>query len=99
MESEKPQDEMESEKYLPELMAEKDTLDPSFRHSLRLLDQGKKKNQWLYSEVNSLAAENSPQSSGLTLGVVLPATWLRHNSFLQVRNMRFVGFLQFSALK
>ncbi|KAI3358342.1 hypothetical protein L3Q82_014779 [Scortum barcoo] len=33
------QDEMESEKYLPELMAEKDTLDPSFQHSLRLLDQ------------------------------------------------------------
>lgn len=32
---------MESEKYLPELMAEKDTLDPSFQHSLRLLDQGK----------------------------------------------------------
>lgn len=34
-------DEMESEKYLPELMAEKDTLDPSFQHSLRLLEQGK----------------------------------------------------------
>ncbi|XP_075305961.1 KH domain-containing, RNA-binding, signal transduction-associated protein 3 isoform X3 [Odontesthes bonariensis] len=30
---------MESEKYLPELMAEKDTMDPSFLHSLRLLDQ------------------------------------------------------------
>ncbi|XP_005754117.1 KH domain-containing, RNA-binding, signal transduction-associated protein 3 [Pundamilia nyererei] len=30
---------MGSEKYLPELMAEKDTLDPSFQHSLRLLDQ------------------------------------------------------------
>ncbi|CAL8370926.1 unnamed protein product [Boreogadus saida] len=30
---------MESEKYLPELMAEKDTLDPSFQHSLRLLEQ------------------------------------------------------------
>lgn len=38
--SEKP--EMESEKYLPELMAERDTLDPSFRHSLRLLEQGKR---------------------------------------------------------
>ena len=35
------QDDMESEKYLPELMAEKDTLDPSFQHSLRLLEQGK----------------------------------------------------------
>lgn len=34
-------DEMESEKYLPELMAEKDTLDPSFQHSLRLLEHGK----------------------------------------------------------
>lgn len=33
---------MESEKYLPELMAERDTLDPSFRHSLRLLEQGKR---------------------------------------------------------
>ncbi|KAL7868426.1 hypothetical protein SRHO_G00098100 [Serrasalmus rhombeus] len=32
---------MDNEKYLPELMAEKDSLDPSFRHSLRLLDQGK----------------------------------------------------------
>lgn len=32
---------MESEKYLPELMAEKDTLDPSFQHSFRLLEQGK----------------------------------------------------------
>ncbi|XP_023262750.1 KH domain-containing, RNA-binding, signal transduction-associated protein 3 [Seriola lalandi dorsalis] len=30
---------MGSEQYLPELMAEKDTLDPSFQHSLRLLDQ------------------------------------------------------------
>ncbi|XP_036371833.1 KH domain-containing, RNA-binding, signal transduction-associated protein 3 [Megalops cyprinoides] len=30
---------MDSEKYLPELMAEKDSLDPSFQHSLRLLDQ------------------------------------------------------------
>ncbi|KAE8282249.1 KH domain-containing, RNA-binding, signal transduction-associated protein 3 [Larimichthys crocea] len=30
---------METEKYLPELMAEKDTLDPSFQHSMRLLDQ------------------------------------------------------------
>lgn len=36
---------MESEKYLPELMAEKDTLDPSFRHSLRLLEQGKQINK------------------------------------------------------
>lgn len=31
---------MGSEKYLPELLAEKDTLDPSFEHSLRLLEQG-----------------------------------------------------------
>uniref|UniRef100_A0A671KMQ6 K Homology domain-containing protein n=1 Tax=Sinocyclocheilus anshuiensis TaxID=1608454 RepID=A0A671KMQ6_9TELE len=30
---------MDNEKYLPELMAEKDSLDPSFQHSLRLLDQ------------------------------------------------------------
>lgn len=30
---------MGSESYLPELMAEKDTLDPAFQHSLRLLDQ------------------------------------------------------------
>ncbi|XP_042166519.1 KH domain-containing, RNA-binding, signal transduction-associated protein 3 isoform X1 [Oncorhynchus tshawytscha] len=30
---------MDNEKYLPELMAEKDTLDPTFHHSLRLLDQ------------------------------------------------------------
>lgn len=33
--------EMDNEKYLPELMAEKDSLDPSFQHSMRLLDQGK----------------------------------------------------------
>ncbi len=33
--------EMDNEKYLPELMAEKDSLDSSFQHSLRLLDQGK----------------------------------------------------------
>lgn len=30
---------MGSESYLPELMAEKDTLDPAFHHSMRLLDQ------------------------------------------------------------
>ncbi|XP_029591084.1 KH domain-containing, RNA-binding, signal transduction-associated protein 3 isoform X1 [Salmo trutta] len=30
---------MDNEKYLPELIAEKDTLDPTFHHSLRLLDQ------------------------------------------------------------
>ncbi|XP_029514282.1 KH domain-containing, RNA-binding, signal transduction-associated protein 3-like isoform X1 [Oncorhynchus nerka] len=30
---------MDTEKYLPELMAEKDKLDPTFHHSLRLLDQ------------------------------------------------------------
>ena len=42
---------MENEKYLPELMAEKDTLDPSFQHSLRLLDQGK--SPYLNPEVNT----------------------------------------------
>lgn len=47
---------MESEKYLPELMAEKDTLDPSFQHSLRLLEQGKGGGgPWLNSGVNTLA--------------------------------------------
>eukprot|EP00079_Xenopus_tropicalis_P025400 XP_012818586.1 PREDICTED: KH domain-containing, RNA-binding, signal transduction-associated protein 2 isoform X1 [Xenopus tropicalis] len=30
---------MEEEKYLPELMAEKDSLDPSFVHAMRLLDE------------------------------------------------------------
>ncbi|MCI4381464.1 hypothetical protein PGIGA_G00252060 [Pangasianodon gigas] len=30
---------MDNEKYLPELMAEKDSLDPSFQHSTRLLEQ------------------------------------------------------------
>ncbi|XP_051791973.1 KH domain-containing, RNA-binding, signal transduction-associated protein 3 [Erpetoichthys calabaricus] len=30
---------MDSEKYLPELMAEKDSLDPSFLHALRLVNQ------------------------------------------------------------
>ncbi|XP_062836074.1 KH domain-containing, RNA-binding, signal transduction-associated protein 3 isoform X2 [Anolis carolinensis] len=30
---------MEEEKYLPELMAEKDSLDPSFTHALRLVNQ------------------------------------------------------------
>ncbi|KAM9824373.1 KH domain-containing, RNA-binding, signal transduction-associated protein 3 [Neosynchiropus ocellatus] len=30
---------METDKYLPELLAERDTLDPSFQHSLRLLEQ------------------------------------------------------------
>lgn len=29
------------EKYLPELMAEKDSLDPSFTHALRLVNHGK----------------------------------------------------------
>ncbi|KAJ8784954.1 hypothetical protein J1605_007510 [Eschrichtius robustus] len=29
------------EKYLPELMAEKDSLDPSFTHALRLVNQGR----------------------------------------------------------
>lgn len=28
------------EKYLPQLMAEKDSLDPSFTHALRLVNQG-----------------------------------------------------------
>ena len=32
---------MGSENYLPELLAEKDTLDPAYHHSLRLLEQGK----------------------------------------------------------
>lgn len=32
---------MEQEKYLPELMAEKDSLDPSFVHAMRLLAEGK----------------------------------------------------------
>lgn len=32
---------MEQEKYLPELMAEKDSLDPSFVHAMRLLADGK----------------------------------------------------------
>lgn len=33
---------MEQEKCLPELMAEKDSLDPSFVHAMRLLAEGKK---------------------------------------------------------
>ncbi|MBN3288058.1 KHDR3 protein, partial [Polyodon spathula] len=33
---------MDSEKYLPELMAEKDSLDPSFLHALRLVNQDKR---------------------------------------------------------
>lgn len=37
---------MEQEKYLPELMAEKDSLDPSFVHAMRLLAEGK---SWLSS--------------------------------------------------
>lgn len=32
---------MEEEKYLPELMAEKDSLDPSFVHASRLLAEGR----------------------------------------------------------
>lgn len=32
---------MEQEKYLPELMAEKDSLDHSFVHAMRLLAEGK----------------------------------------------------------
>lgn len=46
---------MGSEKYLPELMAEKDTLEPSFQHSLRLLDQGK--SPWLKTDANTSAVE------------------------------------------
>lgn len=48
---------METEKYLPELMAEKDTLDPSFQHSMRLLDQGKRpwlKGNTLYHSVQAV---------------------------------------------
>lgn len=45
---------MESEKYLPELIAEKDTLDPCFQHSLRLLDQGKYPKQTI-EEIVSIA--------------------------------------------
>lgn len=33
---------MEQEKYLPELMVEKDSLDPSFVHAMRLLAEGKR---------------------------------------------------------
>lgn len=36
-----PEYTMEQEKYLPELMAEKDSLDPSFVHAMRLLAEGK----------------------------------------------------------
>lgn len=32
---------MDQDKYLPELMAEKDSLDPSFVHAMRLLAEGK----------------------------------------------------------
>lgn len=32
---------MEEEKYLPELMAERDSLDPSFVHASRLLAEGR----------------------------------------------------------
>lgn len=31
---------MDQDKYLPELMAEKDSLDPSFVHAMRLLAEG-----------------------------------------------------------
>ncbi|CDQ91158.1 unnamed protein product [Oncorhynchus mykiss] len=46
---------MDTEKYLPELMAEKDKLDPTFHHSLRLLDQGKKrKHPYLLWDVSTV---------------------------------------------
>jgi hypothetical protein len=51
----KARDEMDTEKYLPELMAEKDKLDPTFHHSLRLLDQGKKrKHPYLLWDVSTV---------------------------------------------
>lgn len=32
---------MDQDKYLPELVTEKDSLDPSFVHAMRLLEEGK----------------------------------------------------------
>lgn len=91
-------DEMGTEKYLPELMAEKDTLDPSFQHSVRLLDQGKW--PWLNTGVNTLAVWKLPPAahcSGITLvlGCRLHDTSSR---LLQVKNKRFVGLLTISCL-
>lgn len=94
------QDEMESEKYLPELMAEKDTLDPSFQHSLRLLDQGK----WpcLNTEVNTLAVwkprESVTQCSGFNARFWAAGYMTPPARLLQVKNMRFVVLLTVSCL-
>lgn len=43
---------MDQEKYLPELMAEKDTLDSSFVHAMRLLAEGNVSLCWLVLNVN-----------------------------------------------
>lgn len=49
---------MESEsKYLPELLAEKDSLDASFTHAMKLLTAGRKKN-YIYISVCLLYALN-----------------------------------------
>lgn len=70
---------MESEKYLPELMAEKDTLDPSFRHSLRLLEQGKANKDRRGAVNTHMKAGTSPPVAGFfweggRFGDVLPGT-------------------------
>ncbi|RXN31323.1 KH domain- RNA- signal transduction-associated 3 [Labeo rohita] len=51
---------MDNEKYLPELMAEKDSLDPSFQHSLRLLDQGQLEKQ-MSLESQTLSTDSTPR--------------------------------------
>lgn len=54
------------EKYLPELMAEKDSLDPSFTHALRLVNQGegrRGRSGAAWSRLGERAAGAEPQLS------------------------------------
>lgn len=51
---------MDQDKYLPELMAEKDSLDPSFVHAIRLLAEGKIQHFWFIDNIHS--------TSGASLG-------------------------------
>jgi hypothetical protein len=58
---------MEEEKYLPELMAEKDSLDPSFVHASRLLAEGRtasrRAGRWGDAAVSGLSPPLSPTLS------------------------------------